>query len=858
VRDRLIPGRKYRLILAGLVLAVLAARPVHAQAPPQIPGTQAASPDTVVAVNVEGAKTVDVELVKRGFNVPVGTRYSLDAVRRGIHRLYDLGFFSDVSVEGDRAPGGVSLTLHVTENPRVGSLEYSGLHKLDEKDLAKVLGPVTGKMADDRLLAKVERTVKQEYAKKGYTHSTVKARFTPADSESRRVLLVEVKEGPKVRVEAVRFAGLKRMNGDKLAGAMKQGTKGFLKGGVLKPDVLAEDVKRIELEMAKHGFRDGKVLGYDVVQIKPDRVRVDFKVEEGPLYTFGNVGFEGNKAISTPALETTNHVVPGQVFNQEKVQKTIEDMYGAYADRGYIYGNIQPDFATRDTIVDVTFKINEVGPSHIHDIIITGNTRTKEKVIRRQLSLQPGDLFRRNLLIRSTRELQQLGYFSNIVPDSDPAPGDSNGTDIDLKLNVEERQVGTASAGFGFSSSVGLTGFAELGHTNLFGNGQTLNLRMERGQTGTNAELSFTEPWFMSTPTTVGVDLFNTTRKYQSSNLDLQNATTGGALRLGRPIPIPYTRVFATYRLENQTVTDEAANTSVTALQRNFLTGFLLNQETQLTSSLTLQLVRNSSNHYLYPTIGSNSKLRVEFSGGPVGGDQTFQKYDVDIAKYLPTVTVGKWKPIFMARGRFGAVAEAFRKTPLIPTGYTKNDQLEGAIWKDIPVGYGAHITVPVPYHLQHFEPETNELFRLGGTTYNAFRGYDDFEIVPDQNVTRRFFVTETKIDTLGHKAYTVNPDAIFYPGGKYMSVLTGEWQFPVVDPVHALFLGDFGGTWNSLSDFRWDSLHKSLGFGIRVEVPLLGLIGFDYAYGFDRLDRRTGLYNRSGWQPHIQFGRVF
>jgi len=873
VLDRLNPGRKYGrlfrearacLLLAGFVIAALAARPLHAQTPPTIPPTPppTATPakvDTVVAVNVEGAKTIDAELIRRAFLVPVGTRYSLDAVRRGIHALYNLEYFSDVSVEGDRVPGGVSLTIRVTENPRVGSVEYSGLKKLDEKDLNKALGPVTGKMADERLLAKVERTVRQEYAKKGYTRAQVKARFTPADSESRRVLLVEATEGPKVRVEAIRFIGLKRMDGGKLTHAMKQGTKGFLKGGVLKPDVLAEDQKRIENEMAKHGFRDGKVLGYDVVQLKQsDRVRLDFKVEEGPLYTFGNVKFEGNKAISTAALESANRIVPGQVFNQEKVQKTIEDMYGAYADRGYIYLSIQPDFASRDTIVDVAFNIVENKPSHIHDIIITGNTRTKEKVIRRQLSLAPGDLFRRNLLIRSTRELQQLGYFSNIVPDSDPAPGDSNGTDIDLKLNVEERQVGTASAGFGFSSSVGLTGFAELGHTNLFGNGQTLNLRMERGQTGTNAELSFTEPWFMSTPTTVGVDLFNTTRKYQSGNLDLQNATTGGALRVGRPVPIPYTRVFATYRLENQTVTDEASKTSVTATQRNFLTGFVLNQETQLTSSLTFQLVRNSTNHYLYPTMGSNSKLRTEFSGGPVGGDQTFQKYELDIARYLPTVSVGKWKPVFMARGRFGAVAEAFRKTSLIPTRFTTNDQLEGKVWAEIPVGYGAHITVPVPYHLQHFEPETNELFRLGGTTYNAFRGYDDFEIVPDRNVTRRFFVTETTVDTLGHKAYSVNPDAIFYPGGKYMSVLTGEWQFPIVDPVHALLLGDLGGTWNDLGDFRWDSLHRSVGFGIRVEVPLLGLIGFDYAYGFDRLDRRTGLYNRAGWQPHIQFGRVF
>jgi outer membrane protein insertion porin family len=829
------------------------------QTQPQVqpPAAPPAASDTVVVVNVVGAQTVDAELVRRGFGVPVGTRYSLDTVRRGIRRLYDLGFFSDVGVEGDRVPGGVSLTIRVVENPRVASIEYSGVHKVDEKDLNKALGTVTGKMADDRLLAKVDRAVRHVYSGKGYTRAQVKPRYTPGDSDTRRILLVEVTEGPKVRVEAVEFVGLKRLVGKDLGGAMKQGTTGFLKGGVYKPDVVAEDMKRVEGEMAKRGFRDGKVLGYDVVSTKQaDRVHVVIKVEEGPLYSFGTVKWEGNKAISLSVLESATRIQPGAVFNQEKVNQTVEAAYGAYADRGYIYLNLQPDFASRDTIVDVTFRVIEGEPSKVHDIIITGNTRTKEKVIRRQLSIQPGDLFRRNLLVRSQRELQQLGYFSNLLVDSKPVP---NSNDIDLILNVEERQVGTASAGFGFSSSVGLTGFAELGHTNLFGNGQSLNLRIERGQTGTNAQLSFTEPWFMGTPTTAGVDLFNTTRKYQSSGLNLQDATTGGALRLGRPLPLAYTRLFATYRLENQTVTDEALaqGASSDTLVHRYTTGFTLIGNTQLTSSLALSVVRNSTNHYLYPTTGSNTKLRTELAGGPMGGDQIYQKYEVDIAKYLPTFKMGKWNPVFMARGRFGAVGEAFRKRPLVPEGFTSNDQLAGAIWKDIPVGYGASIKVPVPYHIQAFPPESNELFRLGGTTYDAFRGYDDFEIVPTDNVARRFFVTQTT-DKSGHKTYIVSPDAIYYPGGRYMSVLTGELQFPIVDPVHGLLLGDFGGTWNQLTDFRWDTLHKSLGFGIRLEVPLLGLIGFDYAYGFDRLDHRTGRYDQAGWQPHIQFGRIF
>jgi outer membrane protein insertion porin family len=811
--------------------------------------------DTVVSVGVEGSETVDSELVRRGFGVSVGTRYSLDAIRRGIHRLYDLGFFSDVAVEGDRAPGGVALTLRVVENPRVGALEFSGLKKVGEDDLEKAVGPVPGQMADDRLLARVERSALRVYEEKGYTRAAVHPRYLPGDSRSRRILLVEVVEGAKIRVESVRFSGLGHLDPGVLRGAMKQGTMGFLKGGVYKPGVVAEDMKRIEAEMAKHGFRDGKILGYQAVPGSRDEwVVIEVRVEEGPLYYFGGVTWEGNKALSTMALYGATRIRGGGVFNQEKVQQTVEDAYGVYADQGYIYLNIQPDFVGRDSTVDVVFHVTEGEPSKVHDILIAGNTRTKERVIRRQLVLQPGDLFRRNLLVRSQRELQQLGYFSDIQVNSRPVAGSN---DIDLILNVEERQVGTASAGFGFSSSVGLTGFIELGHSNLFGNGQSLNLRMERGQSGTNAELSLTEPWFKGTPTTVGVDLFNTTRKYRSADLDLQNARIGGALRLGRPLPLPYTRLFATYRLENQTVSDAAGLSSRPSVTRSDITGFVFNQETQLTSSLALSLVRNSTNHYLYPTDGSNSRLRVEFSGGALGGDQTFQKYELDLARYLPTVRVGRWRPVFMARGRLGAVGEAFRDDPMVPSGYEIEPSLAGKTWYQVPVGYGQSVRVPVPYHLQRFPPESNALFRLGGTSFNAFRGYEDFEIVPQDNATRRFLVS-TFTDTSGAKTYTVNADPIYYPGGKYAMVLTGEWQFPVVDPVHGLLLADFGGTWNRPGEFRWDSLHRSLGVGIRMEVPLLGLIGFDYAYGFDRLDRRTGRFDRAGWEPHIQFGKIF
>jgi outer membrane protein insertion porin family len=149
----------------------------------------------------------------------------------------------------------------------------------------------------------------------------------------------------------------------------------------------------------------------------------------------------------------------------------------------------------------------------------------------------------------------------------------------------------------------------------------------------------------------------------------------------------------------------------------------------------------------------------------------------------------------------------------------------------------------------------------MGGTSYNALRGYDDGEIAPEESFHNRFVVDERTVDPgtdSTSTGYSVGSSTALYPGGKYMAAWGAELQFPIAEPLHGLFFFEAGGTWRELEDFRWNTLHRGAGLGLRMEVPLLGLIGFDYGYGFDRLDRRTGRYTESGWEPHIQFGRTF
>lgn len=863
--DRFPGGSRLRFDIPTLLILLTAAVLWPRGAEAQIP----AGADTVRTVEVVGNVTVDDDLVRRGFGIPVGSRFNADAVRRGIRRLYDLGFFNDIAVDADPSDGGIQLVLRVVENPRVSAVEFAGNDKIKDKDLLERTGRLTTRMADDRTLAKVERDVARAYGEKGYIKAQVRPRYLPADSDARRILLVEVEEGPKMRIEDIRFVGNHRVEEGALRGAMEQGTTGFLKGGVYKPVQLEGDPGRIEAEFRKRGFRDAEVLGYELLPgSDEDRLVVEIEVNEGPRYHAGAVSWEGNEVIPAPALYSITSIGSGDVFNQEKIEETITNAYGAYAEQGYIYLNVRPDYATVDTTVNVTFRVTEGKPSRIHDIQITGNTRTKERVIRRTLALRPGDLFRRNALIRSMTQLQQLGYFSDIQPNSTPVDTskcrDCSPNDITLSLHVEERQVGTASAGAGFSSAVGLTGFVELGHTNLFGNGQSLNLRLERGSRRNNAEISFTEPWFLGTPTSVGVDLFSTNRLYRGTGLDLDVRRLGGALRLGRPFLWDYTRVFASYRIESQKVVDETGGFTVSPNTTRLVeTGFQVSQETSLSSAFSLTFTRNSTNHPIYASSGSEARLRMEFSGGPFGGDQVFQKYDLDFAKFLPTIRSGGFAPILMLRSRVGVVDDLFRDRddPLLPVDLDLVEALlengQAPTWRESGFALGPKYPVPVPVHITRYPTESAQLFRLGGTSVNALRGYDDFEIVPPQNRRTRFLVSQFT-DSTGASTYDVASSPVYFPGGQYSGVFTAEWGFPIVEPLHGLLFAEGGGTWNEVPDFRWDTIRRSLGFGFRMEVPLLGLVGFDYAYGFDRLNRRTGQFDEGGWKPHIQFGRIF
>jgi outer membrane protein insertion porin family len=739
---------------------------------------QAVAP-LIRSLAVKGFVNVDSLVVIRTFAIGAGQPNDPHEIRSGVRRLFATGLFTDVTVSDAPVPGGVALTIHVTERARIKEIVYHGAKKIESSTLKGKLTSAEGQLLDSGTLELDARKIEQAYAAEGYTRTKVTTRTEPVAAGAVRVVF-NVDEGTKVKVRGIVFHGNETLKSDALAKSMESKPPGFLRSGVHKPEHLEKDETKLRLYMRTRGYKDADVDSIVPLDTQDGRgVILHVFLREGPRYRFGSLSWSGNSAVPTPALTVATMPQSGAIYNEAQIQKTLENAYTLYQEQGYLFLNIEPKMTDRDSIVDVAFQVQEGARSRIANLDITGNTRTKENVIRREASVYPGDVFRRSALMRTQRDIFGLGYFQDVNVDYEPT-GDS--ADINLTLKVQEKQTGTASAGAGYSSQSGLTGFIELGHNNLFGNGQSINIRLERGGKANDLELSYNEPWFRDTPLNIGFDIFNTRR-----DLDFYTRKdVGGGVHLGRPLRWPdYTRGIISYDLRDVTLSDFVVPRAGEPVN---LASLRATHWPRRVSSVTVTFNRNSTDNPFYASRGSRILLSNEVAGGLLGGVESFYKETFENKSY--TRLGGPF--VLMLRGK---------------TGFLGGGQ--------------------VPDY---------ERFRLGGTTADYLRGYPDYYVVPRANIARDS-ITGAILDR--------------YPGGKTMLILTSELQFPIADPLHGLFFFEAGNTWNSTRDLDLGDLRKSIGFGVRLEVPALGRVGLDLGYGLDREDG-------SRWEPHFQLGNTF
>jgi len=790
----------------------------------------------VVDAVVEGNRVATASLILGVADIKAGTDLTPTVVSESIRRLYGLGIFAQVRIEAEDVLGGIKVYIVVTELPKLAGIEFTGNDKIKSSELKEKLGLGVGGYISPHLSERAKNKIAELYAEKGYFRAEIFPRLELNADSSEAVLTFNVSEKSKVKVEAVVITGNKRVESKDLSGKMRNRKRGFMKSSDFAQDKYAEDLEKVIAELHKRGFIDAYLIDDSMhIDTSLNRMTIYLEIYEGPQYYFGDATIKGNEKLKAEYLKEKLQFKQFDIFSSEKYEESLYELYTAYQDIGHLHVRIQDEKTTKsDSIIDISYDVSEGLPSHINLVKIVGNTKTKDKVIRREISVLPEQVFNRGLLIRSVRDVMALNYFANVQPDLINLP---NG-DADIEFKIEEKQTGEISAGAGYNSQDKLVGNIGMGIPNFRGMGQRLSFNVEFGTRRNSFSLSFTEPWLFGHPTLLGSDIFALNRRWFS---DYTEGRRGGSTKVGKRLRWPdnYFRAFATFRIEENRFHDFEdifirensfktfniyyfndslgnADTTVTATVGNPYPGSILlyNQEWKLSSQLSFTITRDSRNLPQFPTSGSSLSYTISQTGDWLGGFWQYRKHEIDLAKFIPLIG----KLALAAKVQYGVVTS--------------------------PEGDGRILV--------------SERFTPGGTAYDGIvRGYDDGSLTPDTVVT----TSDTTYYYNGPPGTLVAYDTVVTAGfktrvrGKYMLVSNLELQFPVVErSVYALAFFDAGNSWLHKEDIKpIKSLYKSYGFGFRIAVPGIGTLGFDFGYPLDKVGTRE-----QKWKTHFQIGSTF
>ncbi len=742
----------------------------------------------VLGISLTGNKTADASVIRLSSGLHVGQEIAWEDIQSAVKQLWALSIFKDVRIVLDRRTSeGLYLTIQVEEYPKLEKVEIKGNKKLKKEDIEKEISFFRGQVISPSQVTQAKRKVLKKYAEKGYTLAQIDHELVPSEAD-RMILRFDITEGRKVQIKVIAFHDNAMFKDGKLRRQMKKTKEDrWYRGADFDREKYAEDKEKVLGFYRNKGYRDAEIVRDSLYYKNENRdLYIDIWVQEGQRYTVGNISWQGNSLFTNEYLHSILEFQEGDVFSQEKFEKSImEKIGGAYYNKGYIYASTTPKETVREgNVLDIEFLISEGKPVRINAIVITGNTRTKDRVIRREFLTRPGDVFSRDLLERSFRQIMMLNYFSNVVPEPVPVQ-DEQMDKIDIRYKVEEKSTDTANLSAGWSELDRLIGSIGLGMNNLFGNGQRLTLDWNFGRYYRAFSLSFTEPYLLNTPTLVGASIYDTKR--EPYYIGYSQSSRGVSLRLGRRFNWPdnYFRGDWIYRL------DETELGDFSEYYKKINPNNIVYEEWPLTSSgITQILSRSSLNHPEFPTMGSRVSLTTEITGGLFGGNVGYVKNWFSAEFFLPIFSE---KLVFLSRSQFAHMEKMGKKGK-------------------------------IPYL---------EYFFMGGSGLSRaipLRGYDD--------------------PLAGGQYYS--------EGGKTMFQTTLEIRFPIISNPMAfgILFAEAGNTWIDIQNTDPFDLRKSLGIGARVYMPMIGMIGFDLAYGFDNVD--AGGVKKGEWKTHFVFGRGF
>lgn len=582
---------------------------------------------------------LDADTVRAFIGLTEGESVTRDALARDVRALEKSGRFSYVAADIERVPNGVDVVFTVELKPRIRRLVIDGADYVSNRKVRELLELGVGDPVDDAIISTKSLAVKEHYRKKYFPFTQLNWTITVDPATRTADVSIKVEEGLRSKVKKITFTGNEHVEAKVLRKPMKQKKRNWFSwitgSGTYSPDDLSSDLPALRRVYLDHGYLDVAIGTPEIIQLGDDKLEIKIPVTEGSLYRLGTFTVEGNTLFDEGPLRTVVTNRPGDVASASALQAANQSIRDYYGSRGYIETlvtyQLDPDKnspKTGDQVVNTRYRVKEGHLAYIRNIGFRGNSITKDKVLRREIAVYPGEIMNEVKLRTSERRLRNLGYFSSVTalqePTTDPAK-------YDVVFDVEEQKTGQFLVGAGFSSVDNLIGFVELsqGNFDLFnwppvGAGQKLRLRGTVGTERNDIELSLVEPWFLDRRLSLGTTLFRRDSRYFSDEYEQRN--TGMNITLGKPVT-QFTRVNFIYGLEEISVFDveETASDRIKAEEGD-----------RIKSSFTTEFIFDSRDNAFIPTRGTRASTSAMVAGGPLMGDTDIYRLDANVSTFYP------------------------------------------------------------------------------------------------------------------------------------------------------------------------------------------------------------------------------
>lgn len=765
---------------------------------------------TVEAIKIVGNKKIEKDAILQKLTNKAGVSLDVSAVPGEVQRLFKTGYFQDIEVsENPGRKGGVILTYKVVEKPAISQIEYKGNSELDDEELGELTKMKVFEIIDYGKITTGVSDILKAYEEKGYFLAKVDYEVEEDGNGGVKVTF-NVTENDQVLVKRISFIGNDKVPSSDIKSKMLTQEGGFFSGvsgsGTYKQDAFEQDIQLISFLYFNQGYVKAKVSRPEVT-VSPDKkgIYISIRVEEGQQYNTGEVSFSGDLLFTTEELTETASIDESEIFVYETVQADIRAFTAKYGDLGYAYTNVIPRTFIReeDRKVDIVYDFDKGKKVYFGTINVVGNSRTRDKVVRRELRIGEGELYNETRKRESMDNIRRLGFFEQVQFNTKTPPGRDDLMDIDIA--VKERNTGSFQLGAGYSSFSGVIFNAQLNQTNFLGKGQNVGLQIDYSEVQKRYRLNFTEPYFYDTLWTVGFDIYR-----NESNIPglFREKVEGGAVRVGHPIYGRYLYGFLRYKIDGTELEMQPGPNATDILDPKSAEG--------VTSSLTASVEYDKRNDRFAPSKGVHTSASYEVAG--IGGGLTYRKADAFFRWYYNIF----WNLVLRTNFQYGIIEGP--KNRNVP--FTKLYRLGG------------------PFNLRGFDfsdvgrraPSAVREDYLNGAPY----GTD-----PDGNQIIENPDTPLSPAEAARQSYIV-------VGGTQQAVAMFELEFPLVKEagIRGVAFYDMGMADNNIVDTRF---REDFGFGVRWFSPI-GPLRFEWGFP---LDRRAEL-QEEGSEFHFAIGAPF